>query len=169
MELQDVTEIVGGLSDAGVMVWVDGGWCVDALVGRELREHGDLDIAVRRADETRLRGWLTAHGFERRSGPDESAWNYILRDAGGREVDVHIFEFGGDGNHIYGIEYPADSLTGQATLGGLLIHCIAPEWMFRFKTAYDPARKDLIDIQALAKEYNYYIPETHRLRDRGEA
>lgn len=60
MTVQDVTEIVGGLAADGITVWVDGGWCVDALVGLELREHGDLDIAVSRADEKALRDWFSA-------------------------------------------------------------------------------------------------------------
>jgi len=77
-------------------------------------------------------------------------------------VDIHVFEFDDEGNHIYGVEYPRQSLTGSATLGGLAIDCIAPEWMFRFKTAYNPAPKDLIDVHALAEKYGYEIPETHR-------
>lgn len=52
MQVSDVLEIVRGLSGAGVTVWVDGGWCVDALVGRQLRDHADLDIAIDRSDET---------------------------------------------------------------------------------------------------------------------
>lgn len=168
MDVKDVSEIIDGLSIAGVTVWVDGGWCVDALVGRELRVHGDLDIAVRRADESHLCNWLTAHRFERRLSPNDSDWNYVLHDAQARAIDVHVFEFDAHGNHVYGIEYPVDSLTGRATLGGLAIHCIAPEWMFRFKTAYDPAPKDLIDVQALADKYGYEVPESHLARVRGE-
>jgi lincosamide nucleotidyltransferase A/C/D/E len=38
------------LSTAGVDVWIDGGWGVDALLGRQTREHGDLDLGVARPD-----------------------------------------------------------------------------------------------------------------------
>jgi hypothetical protein len=34
--------------------------------------------------------------------------------------------------------------------------------MFRFKTEYAPAEKDIIDIQALAEKYGYEIPNTHQ-------
>ena len=163
MRLDDVVEIVGGLEAAGVAVWVDGGWCVDALIGRALREHGDLDIAVRHSDEAALRDWLTAHGFADRPSPDKSAWNYVLGDGAGRLIDIHVFEFDSDGKHIYGIAYPRASLSGRATLGGLAIRCVAPEWMFRFKTGYDPAPKDLIDVHALADKYGYDVPVTHQL------
>ena len=162
MTLDDVVQVIDGLNNAGVKVWVDGGWCVDALIGRELREHGDLDIAVSRPDEDALRDWLTTHGYTDRPSPDKSAWNYVVGDDMGRLIDIHIFEFNDEGKHIYGVEYPHESLTGRATLGGLPIHCIAPEWMFRFKTSYTPAPKDIIDVQALAEKYGYDIPITHR-------
>ncbi|MDY0909380.1 nucleotidyltransferase domain-containing protein [Microbacterium sp. CFBP9034] len=157
-----MTEIVGGLTSEGISVWVDGGWCVDALVGRQLREHDDLDLAVSRAEESSLRDWLGARGFEHRSRADESAWNFVLRDGEGREIDVHVFEFDENGGHVYGVEYPVESLSGRATLHGLDVRCIAPEWLFRFKTAYEPAPKDLLDVRALADKFGYEVPATHR-------
>lgn len=162
MKLIDVIEIIRGLEETGVMVWVDGGWCVDALVGRELREHGDLDIAVTRSDELVLRAWLKAHSFSDRASIDKSVWNYVVGDEDGNLIDIHIFEFDIEGNSTYGVAYPHDSLTGTATLGGIPINCIAPEWMFKFKTGYAPAPKDIIDVEALAEKYGYRIPETHR-------
>jgi hypothetical protein len=46
MSITDVHEVLGALDDAGVPVWVDGGWGVDALVRMQSREHGDLDLAI---------------------------------------------------------------------------------------------------------------------------
>ena len=48
MKFNDVIEIIGELGEAGIKVCVDGGWCVEALVGYELREYYDLDIAISR-------------------------------------------------------------------------------------------------------------------------
>ena len=164
MNLIDVVQIIGGLDEAGIKVWVDGGWCVDALIGCKLHAHGDLDIAVSRPDEKALWDWLTERGFSDRPSPDKSAWNYVLGDGKGRLIDIHVFEFDNEGNNIYGIEYPRESLTGHAILGGLVIDCIAPDWMFRFKTGYAHAPKDFIDVQALADKYGYEIPVTHRAK-----
>ena len=163
MTLGDVVQIIDGLDKAGVTAWVDGGWCVDALIGRELREHNDLDIAISRQDEKALQHWLAAQGYTERPSPDKSAWNYVVGDDKGRIIDIHVFEFDGDGKHIYGTEYPRESLSGHSTLGGIAINCIPPEWMFRFKTGYAPAEKDIIDIHALADKYGYEIPATHRM------
>jgi hypothetical protein len=67
-----------------------------------------------------------------------------------------------DTRTIYGVTYPRESLTGTAKLGDTNTHCITPEWMFRFKTAYAHAPKDIADVRALAEKYGYEIPETHR-------
>jgi lincosamide nucleotidyltransferase A/C/D/E len=163
VKLSDVIEIIKGLNDAGVTVWVDGGWCVDALVGRALREHNDLDIAINRQDEKALQDWLELKGYTDRPSPDRSAWNYVVGDKTGCLIDIHVFEFDSEGSHIYGTAYPRESLTGHAMLGGIRINCIPPDWMFRFKTGYTPAGKDIIDINALAEKYGYEIPNTHRM------
>src|SRR5438093_973720 len=45
----DVLEVLRRLDEARVDWWIDGGWGVDALLGKETRPHDDLDLAVRRA------------------------------------------------------------------------------------------------------------------------
>ena len=42
----DVCEILEMLSEASVKVFLDGGWGVDALIGRETRTHNDIDLFV---------------------------------------------------------------------------------------------------------------------------
>ena len=54
----DVVRLYQGLQAQGIRVWLDGGWCVDALLGRQTREHTDLDLAVERRDVSALRGYL---------------------------------------------------------------------------------------------------------------
>ena len=163
MRVSEVLEIVRGLTDAGATVWIDGGWCVDALVGRQLRDHADLDIAIDRADEAALRRWLAAAGYARDAARSETDFNFVYTHPAGGAVDIHVFAFDENGHHTYGVEYPADSLTGEATLGDQIVRCISPEWMFRFKTAYEPAPKDLIDVQALADRFGFTVPASHRL------
>lgn len=76
MELRDVIEIVGHLGASGVTVWVDGGWCVAALVGREVRKHADLDLAVRPSEELLLHDWQASHEFseERLTGDSQTEY-----------------------------------------------------------------------------------------------
>jgi len=161
MTTQDVVEIYLLLSARGIKVWIDGGFCVDALVGRATREHSDLDIAVERQDADTLCAVLATESFWKLAREDSSPWSFVLSD-GRRNVDVHVFAYDASGRNIYGIEYPYDSLTGTGELDGVKVACVAPEWMFRFKTAYAPTAKDIADVTALAQRFGFAIPATHR-------
>ena len=161
MTTQDVVEIYLLLTARGINVWIDGGFCVDALVGRATREHSDLDVAVERRDADTLCAVLANEGFSKLAREDSSAWSFVLSD-GRRNVDVHVFAYDASGKNIYGIEYPFGSLTGTGELDGVKLACVAPEWMFRFKTAYAPTAKDIADVTVLAQRFGFAIPETHR-------
>jgi len=49
-----VAQLVRVLAKAGIEVWLDGGWAVDALLGEQTRSHDDVDIVVRDSDLPRL-------------------------------------------------------------------------------------------------------------------
>jgi len=161
MTRQDAIEIYLLLATRSINVWIDGGFCVDALVGRATREHGDLDIAVERQDADTLCAVLATEGFSKPAREDTSPWSFVLSD-GRRNVDVHVFAYDASGKNIYGIEYPFGSLTGTGELDGVKVACVAPEWMLRFKTAYAPTAKDIADVSALAQRFGFAIPETHK-------
>jgi lincosamide nucleotidyltransferase A/C/D/E len=161
MTTHDVVWIYQLLAARGISVWIDGGFCVDALLGRTTREHSDLDIAVERQEADMLCAVLANEGFSRLAREDSSAWSFVLSD-GRREVDVHVFAYDASGKNIYGIQYPFGSLTGTAELDGVKVSCVAPVWMFRFKTAYVPTAKDIADVTALAQRFGFAIPDTHR-------
>src|SRR6266536_3316854 len=59
-----VVEVVRELERGGVVVWVDGGWGIDALLGRETRPHADLDLVIDRDQLPRARLLLGGLGFE---------------------------------------------------------------------------------------------------------
>ncbi|MCZ6870980.1 MAG: amino acid transporter [Gammaproteobacteria bacterium] len=55
---QEATAVLAGLD----VTWcVVGGWAIDLFLGRETRSHGDLEIAIARADFPRLRDHLRAY------------------------------------------------------------------------------------------------------------
>ncbi|WP_221891151.1 nucleotidyltransferase domain-containing protein [Microbispora sp. KK1-11] len=163
--LMDAETVVGMyeyLAERGVRIWIDGGWCVDALLGRQTREHPDLDVALDRKDEEEFAEHMKGLGYTRRRDGDDTAWNYVLTDGRGRHVDVHVFEYDESGKNAYGIAYPYGSLTGQGRINGHAVDCVAPEWMFAFKTAYAPEERDLKDVHALSEKFGFEIPPTHR-------
>ncbi len=133
----------------GIKIWIDGGWCVDALVGKQTRDHADLDIAVRRRDNDRLHKLLEAEGYSEVTRRDSSDWMYVAGNRQGNQVDVHVFEYDKGGNNSYGVEYPFGSLTGTGRVNGQQVRCVDAKWMLRFKTAYPPKAKDRHDIALL--------------------
>jgi len=161
MTASDVLQLYEELERQGVPIWIDGGWCIDALLGRQTRAHPDLDIAVERKYADRLEHFLLDHGFQKGNAQDASAWNYSMEQQG-RVVDVHVFEFDENGKNIYGVQYPFGSLNGEGQILQSKVRCVGPEWMFKFKTAYTPREKDLQDVHALALKYGFEIPSTHR-------
>ena len=84
MTARDVAEIVGGLAADGITVWVDGGWCVEALVGVELREHGDLDVAFHFGPVSALAEVYL----------DLAYWNGVNYDENRRKLEVLLGVFG---------------------------------------------------------------------------
>lgn len=46
MQAADVQAVLAALDAAGVPTWLDGGWGIDALVGRQTRPHSDLDLVI---------------------------------------------------------------------------------------------------------------------------
>ena len=97
-----------------IAVHVDGGWGVDTLLGEQTRPHADLDIAMQHADVPRLRALLAERGYREIPVMTRGPVNSYLADAAGHEVDVHSYEFDADGEVIFGVPYPAASLTGRA-------------------------------------------------------
>lgn len=164
MRAEDVVALYRDLGDAGVPIYIDGGWCVDALVGRETRPHDDLDIAVERRFEARLSSFLEARGYAQVERTDSTAWMFVMSD-GNNVVDVHVVEYDHEGNHRYGVEYPYGSLAGRGRIANCEVNCVKAEWMFRFKTSYEPKEKDRHDIAELAATFKFSVPPTHRLEE----
>jgi lincosamide nucleotidyltransferase A/C/D/E len=161
MNAADVLKLYNDLRANGLAVWVDGGWCVDALLEKQTRPHPDLDIAVERKDAARIKELLTAWGYHEEIQSDTTAWNFAMKH-GDKVVDVHVFEYDEAGNNFYGIKYPHGSLTGTGVIDGQQVDCVSPEWMFKFKTAYPPQEKDLKDVRALSNKFGFELPTSHQ-------
>ncbi|WP_421723379.1 GNAT family N-acetyltransferase [Bauldia sp.] len=157
----DVIALLRQLADAEIEIIVDGGWAVDAVLGRQTRPHRDLDIAIRHSDVPRLRTLLEAQGYRDSPRPDTTAFNFVLEDPDGRAVDVHTYEFDSAGNHIDGLPYPIDSLNGRGIIDGHPVRCITPEWLVRFHTEYEPDKTDFRDVRALCEAFHIPLPKMY--------
>lgn len=154
MTAPDVVAILDRLDTAGIEPWLDGGWGVDALLGEQTRPHNDLDLVVRLEDVPRMREILAGDGFAVVTGIPES--NFVLRDARGREIDVHPARFDDEGNGIYRMEngedwiYPASGLVGRGTVAGRAVKGLTADFhMISHSGGYVPGDTDFHDMRLL--------------------
>ena len=166
MTSENVLNFYYWLNENGITAWIDGGWCVDALIGRQTREHADLDVAVHRKDNIKLRQLLENNGYEEEKRDDSSEFMYFMTNEAGKGVDVHAFEYDENGKNIYGVEYPFGSLTGTGIINGQEVNCTNPKFMFQFKTWYEPKEKDLHDLRVLSEKFGFELPEEYPFEKR---
>ena len=158
MTAGDVIEIVELFAQNRIELHIDGGWAVDALLGKQTRTHGDLDIAAQHKDVTQIRVLLEARGYTDVPRDDTRDCNFVLGDEQGHQVDIHSYTFDSAGNNVYGVAYPLDSLTGIGFISGHRVKCIAPEWLVKFHTGYKLDENDYLDVRALCKRYGLTMP-----------
>lgn len=112
MRAEDVVALYALLEQHGVLVWVDGGWGIDALLGQQTRPHKDFDVLVALGDVLALTEVLAARGFRVKELWSENRWvdhpvavkligrasaadhdvatAFVLVNGQGHELDVHV-------------------------------------------------------------------------------
>jgi lincosamide nucleotidyltransferase A/C/D/E len=157
--------IVDQLEGAGLVVWLDGGWGVDALLGRPTRPHHDLDLVIARDDLAAARQTLAGAGFshDATATPGLPA-RLVLVDAGGRRLDLHPVVFDQHGNGwqdlgagAWGV-YPAEGLTGIGVLAGRSVRCLTPHLQVRHHLGYPLGATDRHDLVLLAGRFGVAVP-----------
>jgi lincosamide nucleotidyltransferase A/C/D/E len=158
MTADDVVTVLDRLEAAGVEAWLEGGWGVDALLGEQTRPHHDIDLNVRVSDVATMREALDPDGFELVEGVPDS--NFVLRDAAGREVDVHPLRFDDTGDGIYRMAngedwvFPAAGFSGRGRIGQREVLCLTADvQMLCHATGYVPGATDFHDMGLLIDRF----------------
>jgi lincosamide nucleotidyltransferase A/C/D/E len=164
MTLEAAVRVLTALGDGGVRFAVGGGWAIDALVGRETRVHGDLDLWVPADDFAPLLPVLVALGIDRLLpwGGDRP-WVVVVHNGGELRVDCHFYEALPDGALYYGsvlagYRLPAADLDGRGTIGDLSVRCETPACALRHKTGHTARDVDRTDIALLCSEFGLELP-----------
>ncbi len=161
MTANDVIEFIQLLNQHDIDVVIDGGWGVDALLGKQTRPHSDLDIAVEHKDVPKIRALLEARGYKDVQRDDTRDCNFVLGDDEGHLIDFHSYTFDAEGKLIFGVEYPFDSLTGRGVINGISVKSIPPEWMVKFHTGYPLDEGDYHDVRLLCQKFGIEIPSEY--------
>jgi hypothetical protein len=168
MTARDVLAVRDHIERAGVAVWIDGGWGVDALLGEQTRPHADLDVAVPTRHFDRARTALEAEGYS--LARDDGPFNVVLGDPAGRLVDIHAFDdstsiTGPDGivrHGPNGLAYEVGGFAGEGSIDGVPVRCIGAEAQMRYHTGYAVDDDDWHDAARLHQRFGLAIPDDYR-------
>ena len=164
LKASDVLQVVDLLTVAGVRFWVDGGWGIDALVGRQTRPHLDLDLAIRTEDLSRYVRAMIELGY--RTTRVDNPWNFVMMDATGRSVDVHLVDFhttldGPGGRRVYGphgLAYEVGAFGGSGWILGREVPCCTADFQMRSHTGYTLDENDYHDVLLLEHQFGIPLP-----------
>lgn len=136
---EEAADLVAVLETVSPVVWVGGGWGVDALVGRQTRPHGDLDVVVSAPALPGALERLAALGFV--TTEDWLPVRVEVAHPEGRRVDLHPVTFAPDGGGTQpGLNgtvfaYPAGcSTTGR--IAGRTIRCLTAAQQLAFRRGF---------------------------------
>src|SRR5215213_9902823 len=151
MDAPSVLSVVATLEGAGVRVWLDGGWGVDALVGEQTRDHDDLDCVIALSDASVARDAIEVLGFT--LSLDELPTRFVMRDRFDRRVDFHTVTFDAAGGATQQLQdgtpapYPAEGFSGSGRLAGVQVACLTATVQSLHHLGYDPDEKDHHDMR----------------------
>jgi lincosamide nucleotidyltransferase A/C/D/E len=166
MEAHEVLEILEILRTTGVRGWLDGGWGVDALLGRVTRPHEDVDVVV---ESNMLPEILDALGvLEFTVAEDHSPTRMVLRSPAGRQVDLHLVKFSEDGTGWQPLAspdgsdcpYPPWGFT-EGSLLGRAVPCISAELQIEHHSGYPPRDRDRSDMKLLSEKFGLVLPDDY--------
>lgn len=164
---ETLIELYRELEDRGIKVWLDGGWAVDALLGKQTRSHDDVDFVVQEKDLDALVSFLRNKGYKDIPRDDTRPWNFVLGDGGSSEVDIHVININKNGDGIYGPpenneKYPAHALEGKGSINGHEVLCMSLKYQIENHTGYTLQDKDFMDVKNLCEKFNLQLPKEYQ-------
>jgi len=160
MNIENVVELLKKADNLGIAVWLDGGWGVDALIGKQTRPHNDLDIFVQKKDKQTFIEMLDSEGYKEHivdfTSEDHTEW----KNDNGYIVDLHLFEIVNEANLLFQNEiFPSDVFNGKGIIGEIQVNCLAVEAQILYHDGYELGEKDVNDILLLCETFDKPIPE----------
>jgi len=137
---------------------VDGGWGIDALVGRITRAHDDLDLVVPIARADAIAEALRPVGFTERL--DEPPARIVLSTPYDQRVDLHVVTPSERGmvQEVAGGRRFTYALHGEGTILGRTVRCLSAGMQVVTHSQYEPDEQDIADLTLLASATGESLP-----------
>ena len=161
MNAAEVVRVLDALDAAGIKAGISGGWGIDALLRRQTRQHGDLDLGIAAEAIDDALGTLGPLGYV--VTVDERPARLVLESSSG-QVDLHpiVWDTSGAGvqTGLAGevFHYAPGSLAAEGMIAGRPVRCATPDLQLRFHAHYEPRDHDRRDMAELAREFGMDLP-----------
>lgn len=161
MKAAEVLHVLDALDAAGIRSGITGGWGIDALLRRETRPHGDVDLGVAAEAVDAAIEALRPLGYA--VAVDERPARLVMKSALG-QVDLHPIAWQASGAGVQTglagetFDYPAGSLDAEGEIGGRIVRCATPDLQLAFHERYEPREHDRRDMAALANAFGLSLP-----------
>lgn len=151
---EDLMKVLDLMDQMGIKYWLDGGWGVDVLNGKQSREHRDVDINFDAEYGDELLCKLIENGYE-----IVTDWRPVRIELHSQElgyIDIHPFVINDNGTAKQAdldggwYEFDADFF-GHAVFNGRVIPCISLKGQKIFHTGYELREVDKHDLKIIDK------------------
>ena len=149
---EDLMTIINLLEDSNIKYWIDGGWGVDILAGKQTRNHRDIDVDFDAQYTEELLKILLKYGYE-----VDTDWKPVRIELYSEKygyLDIHPFILNEDGTSKQAdleggfYEFEKDFFS-NAIFEGKTIPCISLKGQKIFHSGYELRDKDKQDISVL--------------------
>ncbi|MDO5564881.1 MAG: aminoglycoside adenylyltransferase [Eubacteriales bacterium] len=149
---KDLMTIIKLLQNSEIKYWIDGGWGVDILYGKQTRDHKDIDINFDAQHTEKLLNILLQYGYK--IDTDLRPVRIELYSDKYGYLDIHPFILNEGGTskqaNFEGGFYEFDKdFFGNAFFEGKTIPCISLKGQKIFHSGYELRNKDKHDIAIL--------------------
>jgi lincosamide nucleotidyltransferase A/C/D/E len=154
MRSDQLLDVLDRLRAVAPVVWIGGGWGVDALVGRQTRPHGDVDVLLDAPSLPAALALLDGLGFAVRE--DWLPVRIEVAHPDGRRVDLHPVTFADDGSGIQpGLDgavfgYPVGCTT-TGYVDGRPVTCLTAAQQLLFRQGFTWRAVDDHDVALLRR------------------
>lgn len=144
--------IIDMMKELDIEYWVEGGWGIDVLIGKQTREHRDIDIDFDSEKEELLINKLESLGYQMTT--DERPTRAELYHPEHGFIDIHPFVLDTPGmmkqaNPFGGWFELEDSWFTESVFEGRTIPCVSVEGQRLFHSGYELREVDQIDLKSL--------------------
>lgn len=164
---RNVHEILGLLHGNDIETWVAGGWGVDALLGKQTRDHRDLDVLI--PYERTIAAFEALRQQHFRLTTDWFPVRFEMIHGSGGIVDVHpIRRLDDGGAELAQIDgppwiYTPDALAGEGVIDGVAVRCLSAAEQVRTHLGYEPTLTDIQDMGHLAERFGLDLPAPYHI------